>query len=196
MQQQKKNEEIGMKESFNILFALLCIHKTALVVPFRNRWGVEAMGTPCLWAFGLLIVYASFSLDPFMWLWVAAWVICQIRNRIGAARLAAKGIRTHSHYDGWPVSAFRIPFIRNEVTAKMVVEPLMVMCLGLGCWWIAEGLNSPPGLARFLLWGGFTLPAVETIKQARYARRLRMLDDARMEQEGMMREYRNTFGDS
>ena len=93
-------------------------------------------------------------------------------------RLAAKGVRTHSHYDGWPVSAMRIPFIRNEVTAKIAVEPLMVMALGLACWWISDGLNSPPGLASFLLWGGVTLPAVETIKQARWARCLRMLDDA------------------
>jgi hypothetical protein len=194
--QQKKNEEIGWKESFNIVFSLLCIHKTALVVPFRNRWGVEAMGTPCLWAFGLLVVYAAFCLDPFMWMWVAAWVICQIRNRIEAARLSARGVRTHSCYDGWPASACRIPFIRNEDTAKLVVEPLLVMGIGLGCWWASSLMHSPPGLARFFLWGGVTLPAVETIKQARWARRLRMLDDARMEQEGMMRTYRDKFGDS
>jgi hypothetical protein len=185
-----------MKESFNIVFSLCVIHQRALTVPLRNRFGVEAMGIPCAWAFGLIVVYAVFSLDPFMWLFVATWVICQIRNRIEAARLSARGVRTHSHYDGWPVSAMRVPFVRSQDTAKLVVEPLLVMAIGLGWWWVSSLTHSPPGLARFLLAGGITLSAVETIKQATWGRRLRMLDDARMEQEGMMREYREQCGDS
>ena len=90
----------------------------------------------------------------------------------------------------------RIPFIRNEVHGQDGRGAFSCDGFGAGLVVGCRCARLAAGLARFFLWGGVTLPAVETIKQARWARRLRMLDDARMEQEGMMRAYRDTFGDS
>ena len=46
MQQQKKNEEIGMKESFNIVFSLLCIHKNGADGAVSESLGCGSDGTP------------------------------------------------------------------------------------------------------------------------------------------------------
>jgi len=73
MQQQENNIFDNWKRNFNITFALCAMHQRAIVVPFRNRWGVRALGVPCAWAFVLMAAWAIFSQDPFMWWWVGIW---------------------------------------------------------------------------------------------------------------------------
>jgi hypothetical protein len=192
LEQQQKTEQQKFKDSFNIAFFWFLVHQRGLTVLMRNQWGVQALGFPCGLAFVLMLVWASFARDPFMLVWTAVWLLYLLRRQREAARNARK---THSQYDGWPLDAMR--FCRTQKTAKLVVEPILVAIFGSLLWWIYRQMGwDPHGLPAFLLAGIITLPFVERVKQAAWERRLQGMQDARLEQEALVRESHKRFGDS
>lgn len=194
-QQQDQNDSMNFKRNFNIAYMACLIHQRALVVPFRNQFGTQALGAPCGLAFVLMLLWAAFSRDPFMWMWTLMWLICFIRRRVEALRLAKSGQRIHSQYDGWPWDAIRIG--RTEKAAKLVVEPLLVGILGALLYWIYSlAAMSPYGLPYFLLSGIFTLPLVESVKHTILQRRTQSMLDAQLDQEQVMQDFRDRYGDN
>ena len=139
-----------------------------------------------------MVLWAAFSRDPFMWAWIALWLLCLIRRRIEAVKLAGSGM--HSHYDGWPCDAIR--YVRSEKAAKLVVEPILVGILGGILFWIyGECGLRPTGLPYFLLSGVFTLPFVETVKQTIWNRRLESMNNSRLEQQAAVRDFKDRYGE-
>jgi hypothetical protein len=182
-----------MEQGFNIAYALLVMHQRALVVPLRNRWGVQALGMPCLLALVMMAVWAGFSRDPYLWWWIGVWLLCFLVRRIEAVRLNLKGERIHSQYDGWPEGAICLG--RTEKIAKLVVEPAIWAVFGFVLLQVyAEQGWSPYGLPYFFLAGVFSLPYVELVKQAVLQRRTQAMLDARVEQEQTTAEFRDKFG--
>ena len=100
----------------------------------------------------------------------------------------------HSQYDGWPIEA--IKFGRTEKVAKLIVEPIIVGALGAVLFVIYQGAEMPVyGLPYFFLLGLATLPFVEKVKQATWERRIQGMVDARVEQEALVRESREKYGE-
>jgi hypothetical protein len=194
MEQQKEGSDL--KRNFNFAYAVMVMHQRALTIPMRNHYGTQALGIPCALALVLMVLWGMPSRDPFKWMWIGMWLICQIHRRIQSVRLAHDGVRIHSQYDGWPFEAIR--FGRTERAAKMIVEPIMVGVLGGILYWIYGAyLGMPPyGLPYFLLAGLFTLPFVEMVKKTVGERRSQSMMDARLEQEAIARAFRNRWGDS
>jgi hypothetical protein len=188
--QQEKDIVQTLKERFNIAFFLMLVWQRAIIVPLRNRFGREAQGLPCVFALGLMFLWASFSKDPWMWWYLAFWVFFQFKNRIQSIK---HGAEIHSLYDGYPVLAGWIE--RNEHRAKLVWEPILVAWAGFFAKWHYENEGwHPNGLPFFLIGGALACAFVEHTKQTMWKRRIQQQNDARIENESMVNEYRQRWG--
>jgi hypothetical protein len=193
MPQQQENGD-NWKRNFNVTHSIFLMHQRALTVPMRNQYGGQALGTPCALALVMMLLWWMATHDDFMLLWIGFWLLCFIKRRAEAVRLAKNGARIHSHYDGWPFDAIR--FARSERAAKMMVEPILVGILGGFLFWVyQENGWRPTGLPYFVLSGVVTLPFVEMVKQTAWDKRLQGMHDARLEQEMAVQDYRDQYGD-
>jgi hypothetical protein len=194
MPQQQQNDSMNWKRNFDISHALCVMHQRALVVPMRSRWGIYALGVPCALALVLMVLWATFSRDPYMWVWIGFWVICQLARRAESVRLHRRGERIHSQYDGYVAYASR--WRVSESTAKLVIEPVVFGVFGLVLFDMYRENGLPvQGLPYFFLAGLFSLPFVETVKRSVWERRAQAMVDARVEQEALVKEVRDRWGD-
>jgi len=202
MQRQQQQQREGFdwvqaqKTNINICTGLLVIYQRAIIVPMRHRFGVEALGFVCFFSFLFMVIWGACLQDPLMWGYTAYWVLCVLMRRSEAKRLVRKGEKIHSLSGGWPREAMRIPFVRSPRTAMLIAEPLIVFGLGLGCWFLSKHWHTPPGLAIFLMVGALVLNAVECLSQKIAGRRAQAILDARLEQEGLMQDFRSKWGNS
>jgi len=194
-QQQQEDFTEKWKRNFNLTAGLCMIHQRGIVVPMRNRWGVQALGTSCAWAFFLMLLWALFSQDVFMWGWLGVWTIYYLQRKAEATKLVKSGERIHSHSDGDSIDGARIG--RSAKTAKLVVEPILVVAFGICLYLIYGELGMRPyGLPYFMLAGGITLPFVEQVKQQIWEKRIQAMTDARLENEAMVGDLRDRYGNS
>jgi hypothetical protein len=196
MQQQEQTDFMTKwKNNFNWAYSVALVHQRCLVIPMRKGFGVQALGTPCALALVLMAVWGLCTRDMLLWAWAGLWSLYFLVRRAESVKLGKSGAKVHSQYDGWPFDAIRIG--RTEKMAKLVVEPLLVVILGGLVFWGYQQMHWPPyGLPYFLLAGGFTLPFVETVKQKIWERRTQSMIDARVEQEQLMQDVRDRYGDS
>lgn len=183
-QQGQKDLFQDFRKHFNFAYSFCTAYQRALIVPFRNKWGTQALGLPCLFAIGLMMLWYIATADPGMLAWMGFWLFCQAMRRIEAVRIAGQ---VHSHYDGWPVNLGS-----NERVAKAFYEPILVGILGGILYW-AYTINGlrPTGLPYFFLGGIVALPFVESVKQTLWERRLQGMADAKLEQEMLMEDFKN-----
>jgi hypothetical protein len=192
---QQNNDALSHKQTFNLLHIFGLAHQRALTVPLRSGYGVEALGLPCLLAVVMMFLWAGFSRDPFLLWWLGIWFVFQGVRRFESLRLNWKGVRIHTHYDGWPHVTIRLG--RTEGMAKLVAEPLVVGVLGGIIYWVYQEQGwSLYGLPYFFLTGCFTLPFVELINQMIWKRRAEAMLNARIEQENIVDDFRRKYGDS
>jgi hypothetical protein len=193
MQQQKQDSGPDKKQTFDIVYSLCLMHQRALVVPLRTGWGKEALGLPCLLALALMFFWAGFSRDPLMWAYLGFWVLCQMVRRVESLRLAQGG-KVHSWCDGMPM---KVRFVQSHKIIKLVAEPLLVFCGGVVMLPVSAELHTPRnGLPLFLMLGIFTLPVIEIVKQMIRSKRVQGMMDARLEQQALMEEFKDRWGDS
>jgi hypothetical protein len=191
---QQGNDFPTRKDSFNILLLFLTAHQRAVTLPFRIRYGAEALGFPGVWAAILIVLWAGFSRDPLMWGWLGMWFLALAVRRLETMKLLRQGERLHSMYDGYPKAAMRFPGVRSETTAKMVVEPAMFFLTGFLFSFIEADWGLPPrGFSMFFMTGGFTLPMLEGMRQMLLRKRVQSMTDARIEQEVVMEGFREQW---
>lgn len=194
MQQQQDDFMTRYKRNFNIAYSVLLIHQRAIIIPIRERFGKEILGLPCALSLALMCGWAALSRDVFMWVWVAIWIVSLAKRKNESAQLAQKGVVIHSRYDGWPTEA--IKYGRTEKIAKLVVEPIIVGVLGAVLFLIYQGAGLPIyGLPYFFLIGVASLVFEEKFKQLTWERRIQGVQDARIEQEALMRDVRERNGE-
>jgi hypothetical protein len=189
VQQQQDDLLTRYKRNLNVTFNLCVIWQRALVIPLRNRFGVEALGLPCFLALILLFLWSGFSGDIFMWVYTGIWFVFFAHRRVQSLRMQQQ---VNSQYDGWPVDAIKI--CNGENMAKLVIEPVMVGFAGAFALWFYDQQGwRPTGLPYFLICGAMVLVFVEMAKQTAWKRRIRGMNDARMEQEQMVREFHKQY---
>jgi hypothetical protein len=196
-QQQQQDDRMQWKRNFNVAFNLCYWHSLCVSLLTRNRQGMQTLGIPCAWALAIMCVWGLFSRDPLLWVWAAIWCIAWVKRRQEAVKLAKEGARIHSWYDGYPHESVRLTR-GDEEKAKRIVEPLWAACMGGGLLWLyMEMLHWPPhGLPYFLIFGCFTISMVEGVKKTIWERRRQSMLDARIEQENVMRDFRDRYGES
>ncbi|MHB1423123.1 MAG: hypothetical protein ACYC3I_08005 [Gemmataceae bacterium] len=184
---QQHQEQNDWKRNFNIAYVVMLWHQRALLVPFRKHWGTQALGFPSLLAFILMILWATATRDNLMVLYIGFWLLCQLIRRIQAARMSKY---IHSQSAGRP-----LVFGSMGSAARLVIEPLFMGIIG---WWLFQFYEDngwrPTGLPYFFLTGLVSLPFVELTNQMIWNRRLQSMADSRKEQEMLMGDYKNRFG--
>jgi hypothetical protein len=186
-QQQPQNHKLQMKDSFNLLYLICTAFSRALTLPFRVRYGTEALNKPCLFALALLVAWTALSQSPFMLAWLVAWLICFALRRAETAKLLRQGVRIHSLRDGTPVLGMR--FTTSEYVAKRFIEPLFLFVSGLGVWGAEADWGYPPGLGRFMVIGACFLPLLESIHERIWQKRVQSMVDARLEMEELRERH-------
>jgi len=195
MSQGQKSELLTKGQMFNILFKICLGHQRAITVPLRNHYGVLALGWPCVWAVMLILLWAALSNDVAMFAWLAIWFVYFVMRRVEAVRLNLSGAKVHSQYDGYPTS---IRYGRTEKMTKLILEPLLVGIFG-GLLYVVytQYLRAPPyGLPYFFMLGSASMLIVELVKLQIWSKRKQDLLDTRLEQESIMEEYRQKYGDT
>jgi len=192
-----QQQEWGRKDTFNVLMVFAWSYQRALLVPFRSGYGSEALGVPGVGALVLMLVWAGFSGDPLMWIWIGFWMLCLVCRRLETARLTAKGERIHSKWDGHPVlmqwNRFKQQYVWCDRTARLLMEPLMMVIFWLCVATLSNEMGTPWGLARFLMGGAFVLPFVEIIRLVLNRNRTQALVDAQIEQQVLMEEFQQRW---
>lgn len=181
---QQQQKELTMKEKMNFLHAVAGYHKIGLTLLTRAYPGKRFLDFPCFFSFLMMGIWYVLSADPYMGLWILAWVSVYFVRKFEAYKV---GGQVHSFYDGYPYLAKFMP----EWAAKMLGEPILFGVLGfLALQYYEENEWSPYGLPFFLLAGTITIPFVTALNQLIWERQLQAADDARLEQEALMQDLK------
>jgi hypothetical protein len=186
-----QHDEDTSKRNFTIAYSVFLWHQRTIVIFMRDQFGPQAIGWPSFYGFLLMCVWAMATQDPLMLAFIGLFLIAQIIRRIESVRL---GGVIDSRSDGRPYDALR--YCQSWRVARLWVEPILIGALG-ACLWGVYSLNgwNPTGVPYYLCSGVISLPFVELVNQTIHDRKLQSMRDARHEQEVLMNEYHNRFGD-
>jgi hypothetical protein len=163
-------------ELFNLLYKLADIHVSAIATLIRRDFGTEALGFNSFWAMVLIFVMYAATADQAMLAYLGIWLFCQVMQRARTFRLIRGGAILHSRYPGYPYVAMLMPFVRSQVTAKGIVEP--IICLLGGAFLCSVSIN----LGGFIMLGFLTFMIRNGIEQEIRRKRLERMRDAEIEQ--------------
>jgi hypothetical protein len=164
-------------EGFNVIYFLAEVHAACFTPLLRSGFGRDGLGMAGAFAFvaiGLWAAFAqSYAILAYLWVWLAF----VIYRRIETWRLAAKGWRIHSRWQGDPWTASWL--IKNDEKARR-----LELCVVLFAAIAAAPFDE--GLASFLLAGMVSLAVVEGVRQQILYRRRIERENAVIEAESYM----------
>lgn len=193
MQQHHNHESNLLKRLFNIVYAVLIVYQRAIIVPMRTHYGREFFW-PCVFSLLLMCCWVAVSHDEYMRIWIGFWLLAVFARLVQTHRLLARGERIHSRFAGIPTEALK--YSSTERTAKQYAEPILVGLLGAAMLLFYKAVELPSlGLPYFFLLGAPVLFFAEGINHNIWDRQLQEMQNARIEQAGMVQESRNRYGE-
>lgn len=127
-QQSHHKAAVSTAETGDAIYMALRVLSTCITPLIRTGFGVEGLGINALFAFILLVLLAGSV--PDMHGYFLLWFVALVMQRLITLRNVRRGLVVHSRYGGYPWLAMKMPWVRKESTAVLIVEPLL--CLGLG----------------------------------------------------------------
>jgi hypothetical protein len=183
---QNPQQEMQKPSKGDILGVLLLIanaHATCFTVFFRSNFGVEALGFPGLTAFLMMVVYGTLR-APEMFIYLGAWFIALLAQRMRTLRMVRQGCRVHSRYTGYPALAMKLPGV-TERTAVVLVEPLLCLLVGAFLY-----CTVSQALGGFVMFGVASLLFRYGIEQQITRKRVQTMRDAEIEQRYLAERFR------
>jgi hypothetical protein len=186
--QEQGRDASSMNSGLNLLRLLVDGH-AACVAPFmRSGMGANYPGVDGLVGLVMILLYAAQMRDRFMvwyfWIWLAAIAY----RRIETVRLIRRGWAEHSRYTGTPL-ALKLPFVKNEMTAKNAIEPAICFLIGVCLLPISEALGA------FVMLGYLSLGIQRGLQSQVNRMRLRQMRDAAIEQRQLAERFRGERDD-
>lgn len=172
---EKRSDPLG------ILYGLCNIHCTTFTVYLHYGFGSEALGFPGLFALILLIL--CMAGDPRMMLWLVAFLIALVIQRLITFSMLRRGWELHSHDGGWPLIG-KLLFFVTKRTSLIVVEILMCFVLGAVLMSVSEFIG------KFVMLGGVSLFVRTAIEESVTRRRIQRMRDAELEQRWLSERFR------
>jgi hypothetical protein len=173
--QERKSDPLG------ILYALCNIHCTTFTVFLRYGFGSEALGFPGL--FALILLFICMAGDPRMMLWLMAFFVALVIQRIITFAMLRRGYELHSMDSGWPLPMNLLPFIKKKTTA--------IALEAATCFLVGTILVSvSPFIGKYLIVGCFSLIVRTAIEQSILKRRIQRMRDAELEQRWLTERFR------
>lgn len=171
-QPQRDTGKVDNAYAFGLIYLLLNAHRMCLAVFMRRNFGTHAHEPHSLVAMvGLLLLAGAY---PVFRLYLAAWFIVLMGQRIQSYRLRLKGRDGHSAYSGYPWLAMRLPGVKTEKGAREA-EPFLCVLMG------AVLLTIYPPLGAFVLAGFVSFGGCMLIDRMIDRQRLRAMKDSEIE---------------
>jgi hypothetical protein len=172
------------RANFGMLIGLCQIISMLLTVFLRRpgTWGTRHAGFQMIlsWVFAFVFSPLFFPRHlawPMLVLWIASTVLLLLHRVVGM-QLRLKGYECSSRYTG------RSWIGGNEITAKAISEPLLVILLGV----LAYAVSDP--LAVYLIVSGIALAVATWWQVAADNARVRAAKDARFDAEWLNQRLR------
>ena len=186
--QEQRQDASSMKSGINLLQLLVDGH-AACVAPFlRNGMGSNYPGVDGLVALVMILVYAAETRDRFMMWYFWIWLLTIACQRIETFRLIRRGWAEHSRYTGRPL-LLKLPFVKNEMTAKNMIEPAFCFLVGLCLLPISQTLGA------FVMLGYLSLGIQRGLQSQVNRMRVRQMRDAAIEQRQLAEWFRSERDD-
>lgn len=181
-QQQQQNDKPDMKGAFNIAYLVMNSHALTCSVFLRRDFGKEAIGIFGIAGFFMILVYGGLMNSYAMYLYLLAFLLAVIGQRMQQFQNFRRGVVCHSRYNGYPILALKLFPRLKEGDAKGVEA---FMCLAIG------GLLTyvDPALGWYVMGGFFSILLSEGINAELRKQRLQAMQDAVLEQQALAREY-------
>ncbi len=184
-QQQQNNDPMQMKDTFNLVYALVHGHSTAITPFLRTSFGKEALGMNGLAALAIILLYGGLMNCYEMFIYLCVWLVAVIYQRVKQFRNRMNGFVQHSRYNGYPALAYKLfPRIQSEGNAKGAEA---FLCLGVG--WLLTYVSQP--LGWFVMAGWVSIMFSEGLGVELRRKKLQAMRDAEIEQQALAEEYRN-----
>lgn len=183
-QQQQNNDQMRMKDSFNLFYVLVNGHALTCSVFLRTNFGKEAIGFSGIAAALMILLYGGLMQSYATWVFFCIWMLAVLCQRMKQFQNWRNGVIVHSRYNGFPWLAFKLfPRLKNEGNAKGTEA---FMCLAVG--WLLTYIDQPLG---WLIMGGFlSIMFSEAIMVEFNRKRLQAMRDAEIEQQYLAEQYR------
>jgi hypothetical protein len=187
---QPQSNDLTFKQKFNIVYLLLTWHSRGITVFLREKWGKEALGTPCFFTLILMLIWWMFTADGLFLAYIGVWFVVYLIRRIEAMMMSGK---VPSNYDGWPVDAMWL--CNSEWIAKSWIEPMIAGVFGFLLFQYYAYMDwRPTGLPYFMIFGVFSLKFVAMVNEAAWERNVNAIQDAKLQQRVLMDDHNNRFG--
>ena len=182
--QNQKQQEFGMRESCNLLYALAKIHAMSFWPIIRRDFGTDALGRPAGFALVLMLLVGGLGRIPEMFPYVGLWLFMLLYQRSRTMKLVKQGTVWHSLYEGYPAVALGFRFVRSEAKAKQFIEPMLCLAVGVALTDFSQGLGI------FVMAGCVSMAIVDGINREIDRKRLAAMRDAEIEQRWLVARYR------
>lgn len=181
-QQQQQNDKPDMKGAFNIAYVFLKSHALTGRVFLSTDFGPESIGFAGMVGFVLILVYGGVMNSYAMFLFLFAYLLAVIAQRMKQFQNRRNGVMLHSHYNGYPWLALRL-FPKLKERDGRAVEAFM--CLAIG--WLLTHVD--PAVGWYVMGCFFSILLSEGFDAECRRRRLQAMHDAVLEEQALARDY-------
>jgi hypothetical protein len=189
--QQSQSSGLPAADLFNLVRLVIDAWSFSVEAFLRSGFGRRYAALPS----GLVVLLVPFyclawgrhDLRPMCWFLYAYLAMCVVNRVIGGMR-SVRGVRVHSYYNGWPRTAWLLPFL-SEQTIKLYIEPGIVAAIA-----VLIGNANPPLCIYLLIAAGALMFNGFAIDQQIEFRAQEMYD-ALLNQECVADRFRRTYGD-
>jgi hypothetical protein len=183
--QNQNQQQFGMRESCNLMYALAKIHAMCFWPIIRRDFGTDALGRPAGFALVLMLLVGGLGRIPEMFPYVGLWLFMLLYQRSRTAKLVKQGTIWHSFYEGYPAIALGCKLVRcSEAKAKQFIEPMLCLAVGVALTDFSQGLGM------FVMAGCVSMAIVDGINREIDRKRLAAMRDAEIEQRWLVARYR------
>lgn len=189
MNQNQQENQWGMRQSFNLLYALCKIHAYCFWPFMRRDFGTDGLGLPALCAMGMILLTGGLGRIPEMFPFLGLWLLALVCQRARTFWLVQQSAVWHSRYEGYPWLA--LCFLRGgkEPMAKRLIEPMLCLVAGFVLY------PFSPEFGRFVMAGWLSMGLLAVINREIDRKRLAAMRDAEIEQKWLAGRYRGQVDD-
>ena len=183
-------EERKGPDPLSVIYLIVAGHVACLTPFMRRSFGTEAFRVHGPAAAVMIVMYGAMTGEWAMWPFFCVWVVMLLFQRILTAIDYRRGVVQHSRYSGYPSLAFTLcRFVKKEVTAKGIVEPMICMLVGSAI------LPLNQYLGFFIMLGMLSFMMKLSIERTVNRARLRTMRDGHIEQRHLADAFRGNSDD-
>ena len=183
-QHQQQHGNSDMNGGFNALFNIAYGHAIIMIVFLRSNLGREAVGFYGIFSLALIFLWGGLTNSFAMFIFLGAFVLALISQRMKTFTNERKGILLHSRYNGDSVVSKRLFPRMSDLNLRGMDA---FLCLVIGA--VLTIVDKPLGV--FIGLGCISILLTEQISREIYRKRMQAMRDAEIEQRYLAERYRS-----